>query len=81
MLTYTEAVLVLILTSGDTVLDTKVVRAFKKPWHCAVFNHSEEHDNDRLAHGYRYWHKNKKYAQPGYTISFECRHVGPIYTA
>ena len=25
--------------------------------------------------------KNKQFAQPGYTIQFMCKHIGPYYTA
>jgi len=79
---YTEAVLVLILsTSSGEILDKQIVRSFVKDWHCVQFYYDPKYTRPLQQHGFDYWLANKEYAQPGYTISFQCKHVGPYYTA
>lgn len=78
----TEAVLVLILSTADgDVLDYEPVRTFAKPKHCLIFNYHPKYEKKKLKHGYVYWHNHKEYAVPGFTITFRCKSVGPIYTA
>lgn len=79
---YTEAALVLILsTSSGEILDAEIVRTFVKDRHCVEFHYSPKYDSYLQQHGIDYWLKNRKYAHPGYTISFQCKEVGPYYTA
>ena len=79
---YTEAALVLILstTSGE-ILDQQVVRTFAKDYHCVQFYFDPKYERPLQQHGFDYWLEHRKYAQPGYTISFRCKSVGPYYTA
>ena len=79
---YTEAALVLILstTSGE-ILDKQIVRTFAKDYHCIQFYFDPRYNKHLQQHGFDYWLKHREYAQPGYTISFRCKNVGPYYTA
>ena len=79
----TKAVLVLVLSTTDTgdIVDYKAVRSFQEEKHCIIFKLHPKFDQDKLDHGFDYWLDNRDYAKPGYTISFHCRAVGPIYTA
>jgi len=79
---YTEAALVLILsTSSGEILNAEIVRTFVQDWHCVAFKLDPKYDKHLQQHGIDYWLKNKEYAQPGYTISFRCKNIGPYYTA
>lgn len=79
---YTEAALVLILsTSSGDILNAKVVRTFAKDWHCVAFRLHPKYEKHLQQHGYDYWLEHREYAQPGYRISFQCKNVGPYYTA
>ena len=79
----TEAVLVLILTSNTTgqLIDAEIVRSFVKDWHCVAFRFDSKYDKHLQQHGIDYWLNNREYATPEYTISFQCKNVGPYYTA
>jgi len=79
---YTEAVLVLILsTSSGEILDKQIVRSFVKEHHCFQFYFDPQYNRSLQQHGFDYWLNNREYAQPGYTIRFHCKSVGPYYTA
>lgn len=80
---YTEAALVLILSSSNTgeILDKKVVRTFVYDRHCIEFYYHPKYEKSMQQHGINYWIDNRHFAQPGYTISFRCKSVGPYYTA
>ena len=79
---YTEAALVLILsTSSGDVLDKQIVRTFAKDYHCVQFYFDPRYEKTLQQHGFDYWLKNRQFAQPGYTIQFICKHIGPYYTA
>lgn len=79
---YTEAVLVLILsTSSGEILDKQIVRSFVKDYHCVQFYFDPQYNEYLQQHGFNYWLEHREYAQPGYTISFRCKSVGPYYTA
>jgi len=82
MLGYTEAALVLVLssTSGE-ILDKQIVRTFAKERHCVQFYFDPKYQEPLKQHGFDYWFKNKQYAEPGYQISFRCQSIGPYYTA
>lgn len=79
---YTEAALILILStpSGD-VLDKQIVRTFVKDYHCVQFYFDPKYQEAFQQHGFDYWLEHREYAHPGYTISFQCKNVGPYYTA
>ena len=79
---YTEAALVLILsTSSGEILNAEIVRTFVRDWHCVAFRLDPKYDRHLQKHGFDYWLEHKEYAKPGYTISFQCKNIGPYYTA
>lgn len=79
---YIEAALILVLsTSSGDVLESKTVRTFVKNHHCTQFYYDPKYNDSFRQHAFDYWLENMEYAKPGYSISFQCKRVGPYYTA
>ena len=81
-MSYIESALVLILsTSSGEIVEEQIVRTFAKERHCYIFYFDPKYQEPLKQHGFDYWLENRKFAEPGYQISFRCQSVGPYYTA